>query len=493
MLVYFSTLLFAPPSLPSPVDSYRVFLVNKGVAPFVRGSSVYEETKALLTDRCLQRRAKVLPKDSLFTLRDAPLYAPYLDDLRKSGATVLLHLRWTNHVVVECDSASAEAIRKKAYVRTVTRTGDFFRLLQRSGPSAIHEDSQLLMTTRDTGCGAFRYGASLTQNRMLATDELHAMGVTGASALMGMIDNGFRWRAHDCFNDLRVQGEYDFMFRDSVTGNDSLDVPTQDGHGTGCLSIAAGFLQDSLIGTAPNVAVLLAKTEDMRYERRIEEDRFAAAMEWLESRGVDVTSSSVGYDAFDSTDVSYPYDSLNGHSTICARAVNIATSLGVVCLTAAGNSGGVERTIITPGDADSAFTVGAFKDDSLNVAGFTSKGPNAAGLIKPDFATLGKDVVAANLASRTTVGKGNGTSFATPALAGAVALLIDQYPSLRPYEIRSLLRRHASRTTPDNEVGYGLPNVMRAAQDHGIVASPLITYAGSTYQTVAFFLRSAHP
>lgn len=491
--VFFSTVFGSSASTSATTDSYRVFLENKGIVPFVRGSSLYTETKDLLSDRCLRRRAKVLPGDSLFTIRDAPLYAPYVDDLRKSGATILLQLRWQNYAVLECDSSTAEKIRKKPYVRAVKRTGDFFQVVSKVATDIDQEAPSVLTIPRDTGCGAFRYGPSLTQNRMLGTNELHALGITGASVLMGMIDNGFRWRAHDCFNNLRVLGEYDFMFRDSLTGNDSLDVPTQDGHGTGCLSIAAGFLQDSLIGTAPGVSVLLAKTEDMRYERRIEEDRFAAALEWMESRGVDLTSSSVGYDTFDSTDVSYPYDSLNGRSTICARAVNIATSLGVVCLTAAGNSGGTERTIITPGDADSAFTIGAFKDDSLNVAGFTSKGPNAAGLVKPDFSTLGRDVTAMSLATRSAIGRGSGTSFATPALAGAVALLIDQYPELTPWQVRTLLREVSSQKTPDNAVGYGLPNVMRAAQTHGIVVSPVVTFPGPTYQTVAFMLRSAFP
>ena len=460
---------------------------------------MYTETKALLSEKCLQRRGKVLSGDSLFTLRDAPLYAPYVDDLRKTGAAILLQLRWSNYVVVECDSITAEAIRKKVYVRLLTPTSDFYqvqnRIITSASSQTLTSSAPLssMWTTRDTGCGSFRYGPSLTQNRMLGTTDLHSMGITGTGVLLGMIDNGFRWRAHDCFNDLRVLGEYDFMFRDSLTANDSMDVLTQDGHGSGCLSIATGFLQDSLIGTAPGVSVLLAKTEDMRYERRIEEDRFAAAMEWLESRGVDITSSSVGYDVFDSTDVRYPYDSLNGRSSICARAVNIATSLGVICVTAAGNSGGNEKTIITPGDADSAFTVGAFRDDSLNVAGFTSKGPNAAGLIKPDFATLGKDVIALSFGSRTAIAKGNGTSFATPAIAGGIALLLSQHPELSPSTVRSLLRSASSQKIPDNAVGYGLPNIMLAAQQHNIVVSPVITFPGTTYQTIALYLRSEFP
>jgi hypothetical protein len=488
----FSTIAYVPSALCQTVDTYRVYLSNKGIAPFVPGSTVYNETKDLLSDRCLKRRAKVLPKDSLFSIQDAPLYAPYVDDIKKTGAVVLLRLRWSNYVVVECDSSTANMLRSKPYVRAVTRTAELFKTLAANTAPSEYSSSALSTVSLDTGCGSFRYGPSYRQNNMLGATTLHSMGITGSGVLMGMIDNGFRWRAHDCFNNLNIVAEYDYMFNDSLTGNDSLDVPSQDGHGSACLSIAAGFLPDSIIGTAPGVSVLLAKTEDMRYERRIEEDRYAAAIEWFESRGVDVSSSSVGYYDLDSTDISYSFDSLNGRASICARAVNIATSLGMICVTAAGNSGGSEKTIITPGDADSAFTVGAFRDDSLNVAGFTSKGPNAAGLIKPDFATLGSDVITMNLSGRTAISAGKGTSFATPALAGGIALLLSQFPSLTPYTVRSLLRQASSQSVPDNAVGYGLPNIMKAAERHNIVVSPLVTFPGSWYQTVVFHLRSEY-
>lgn len=488
----FSTLVTTPRALCQTVDTYRVYLSNKGIAPFVPGSTVYNETKDLLSDRCLKRRAKVLPKDALFSIQDAPLYAPYVEDIKKTGAVVLLRLRWSNYVVVECDSSTANTLRSKPYVRAVTRTAELFKTLSAEARLWDQSSSALIAQSLDTGCGSFRYGPSYRQNNMLGATTLHAMGITGSGVLMGVIDNGFRWRAHDCFNNLNIVAEYDYMFNDSLTGNDSLDVPNQDGHGSACLSIAAGFLQDSIIGTAPGVSVLLAKTEDMRYERRIEEDRYAAAIEWFESRGVDVSSSSVGYYDLDSTDLSYSFDSLNGRASICARAVNIATAMGMICVTAAGNSGGSEKTIITPGDADSAFTVGAFRDDSLNVAGFTSKGPNAAGLIKPDFATLGSDVITISFAGRTAISAGKGTSFATPAMAGGIALLLSQFPSLTPYTVRALLRRASSQSVPDNAVGYGLPNIMKAAEQHNIVVSPLVTFPGSWYQTVVFHLRSEY-
>ena len=78
-----------------------------------------------------------------------------------------------------------------------------------------------------------------------------------------------------------------------------------------------------------------------------------------EAFGVDITTSSLGYFYFDSTDQNYTYDDLNGNTTISARAINKAVSKGVICFSAAGNSGPSPMTMVTPADADSCVAVAA--------------------------------------------------------------------------------------------------------------------------------------
>jgi serine protease AprX len=95
------------------------------------------------------------------------------------------------------------------------------------------------------------------------------------------------------------------------------------------LSTVAGFQQDSLIGAAPFASFLLAKTEDLPTETRLEEENYAAAVEWAESRGADIISSSLGYSRMDNTDESYTYDDMNGSLPIVSRAVNDAVKRGV--------------------------------------------------------------------------------------------------------------------------------------------------------------------
>ncbi len=477
-------------SMSAP-DTYRVFLQNKGISPFIKGSELYQQTEKLFTQRSLKRRAKVLAQDSLFSIVDAPLYQPYLDDIERIGAKILLKLRWKNYVVVSCDSTVLTKLKAKPYVLGATSTGELFKTFGHEDGELDADPVETNFFTLDSACGAFNYGPSLTQNLMLHSNEFHSMGELGQNTLLGILDNGFRWQAHDCYQRLRRVAEYDFAFQDSVTANDSLDVPNQDNHGTNTLSVITGFFPDSLIGIAPYVNVVLAKTEDMRFERRIEEDNYAAAIEWMDILGVDVTSSSIGYGQFDSTQISYSYSDLDGHSTICDAALNRATAVGMVCVTAAGNSGGTSRTLISPGDADSAITVGAYDNDSLVVAGFTSKGPNGAGTLKPNVATLGTGVIVCGLENRHAIGRATGTSFATPAVAGGVALLLSQFPALRPYEVRQLLQASASQaTSPDSSVGYGLPNVMKAAETYGILCSPALSYASPRYQYFTVYLRS---
>lgn len=476
--------------------TYRVFFRNKGVAPFVKGSSLYTETLKSISQRALTRRAKVLPKDSIISVEDAPLYQPYLDVLVKSGAKILLQLRWKNYAVVEMDTNTAALLKvfRSDVIKDITPTASILTTLQ-TEQTTVESSSDLRSVLDINNCGEFKYGASWTQHKMLHTYELHNMGITGVNSLIGVLDNGFRWKAHNATKTANVLGEYDFMFQDSITANESNDVGSQDGHGSPVFSTICGWEPDSVIGVAPFAQFMLAKTEDMRFEKRIEEDNYAAGLEWLERNGADVTTSSLGYFRYDTLEIPYNYNYLNGRTTIAAQAVNHAVKLGVTCITAAGNSGGTEKTIITPADADSVITVGAFRDDSLHVAGFTSKGPTAEGKIKPTIAALGVGVRGAHFSTETATAGFSGTSFATPLIGGCVGLLHSAFPEITPYQVRDILTSTATQATaPDNSVGHGCPNVMAAAEKFGIVISPFVTYEGNNnHHCVVFYIRSLYP
>ncbi|MCX7930720.1 MAG: S8 family serine peptidase [Chlorobi bacterium] len=452
-------------------NTYRVILADKGTSPFLPGSSLYRATEALLTPRALQRRAKVLPPDSLISFRDAPIYEPYVTDIERSGARTLLRLRWRNYLVVECDSTTAALLATKPYVARVEPTSAVLRAQQYRDRIPDYLISEM-----------YRYGASESALRMLGIPALHECGISGLDVLVGVIDTGFRWRSHRAFDGLSVVAERDFIQLDSNTANEEGDHINQDSHGTAVLSVMASWFPDSLVGTTPCASYLLAKTENIWWERRIEEDALGAALEWMEALGVDVVNISLGYSVFDSTESQYPEGALDGKTTIVARAVEDASRRGVVCVVAAGNSGNSPSTISSPGDAPSAITVGAVADTALNIPRFTSRGPTADGRLKPDVAALGVNVRSTSNADPTAFGYASGTSLAAPQITGSIALLLDAYPELRPSEVRMLLTHHAShRDSPNVAIGYGVPNIYEAAVSWDILCSkPIVIPQGDS-------------
>src|SRR5262245_65702229 len=92
----------------------------------------------------------------------------------------------------------------------------------------------------------------------------------------------------------------------------------------------------------------------VRNETRVEEDNYVAALEWADSIGVDIVSSSLAYLVFDNG-FSYTPSQLNGDIAVTTVAADMAAQRGILVVTAAGNSGPGSRSIWTPADGDSVL------------------------------------------------------------------------------------------------------------------------------------------
>ena len=86
-------------------------------------------------------------------------------------------------------------------------------------------------------------------------------------------------------------------------------------------STIAAYKPGEIIGAAYSAEFYLAKTEYVPTETRTEEDNFAAGVEWLESKGVDVMTTSLGYNTFDNTIGSYTYKDMNGQTAVCTKSL----------------------------------------------------------------------------------------------------------------------------------------------------------------------------
>lgn len=438
---------------------YWIFLKDKGPATVAKVAQAREAVLNRLSDRALARRRLRLPPDALIDAHDLDVYSPYIAALAARGVRVLVASRWLNAVSARLTRPQAEALQALPFVRSTTPVHKMARPRPRSG-----EVPFVAKGRADTTRNSLNYGLSLLQNAQIQVNALHNAEIFGEHVTVGVLDAGFRLAQHIAFDSLRVLGEFDFVNGDSITANQEGDRADQDNHGTNTLSVIAGYAPGNLIGPAFKAAFLLAKTEDLASETHEEEDNWVRAIEWMEQEGVDVTSTSLGYQDFDAPSVDYTYEDMDGKTAIITRAAQIAMSKGVVVVTSAGNSGNNSKFpyISAPADGADVLAVGAVNAQREKV-NFSSIGPTADGRIKPDVTALGVQVVAAQAGTFDGFVQVRGTSFSCPLVAGVAALILSAHPHLTPLQVNEAIRMTASHAqAPDNLTGYGIVDARAA-------------------------------
>jgi len=162
----------------------------------------------------------------------------------------------------------------------------------------------------------------------------------------------------------------------------------------------------------------------------------------------------------------------NDADCILCEAADNAVRLGVTVVVAAGNEGNAGAkppyAIRHPGAARHVITVGAV-DNTKTLAGFSSLGPcsgrlgpgSAIRLTKPDLAAPGVGIMSSVLGGGFAAF--NGTSMASPHVAGLAALVLEKNRALTPRMVKKLLEDSCERLTfAPNETGYGIINAYAA-------------------------------
>jgi subtilisin family serine protease len=252
-----------------------------------------------------------------------------------------------------------------------------------------------------------------------------------------------------------ILGSRDFVATGRHQLFDELD------HGTSVLSCIAMKEPYLMVGTAPDASFWLLRSEDSYSESLVEEDYWAAAVEFADSVGADIISSSLGYYEFDDKSTSHQYKELNGRTALISCSSSLLAGKGIVHVNSAGNAGrGTWKKIGFPADAIDMLTVGAADSSKKNTV-FSSLGPAADGRVKPDVMAMGLNTAVVKGNGR--LGKANGTSFSCPVTAGMVACLWQALPQKTAKEIIEIVRQNGDNyTTPDNVFGYGFPNYWQA-------------------------------
>lgn len=424
---------------------YRVSLNDKAGTSYS-----LKHPEKFLSEKALERRKRYRLKVDEY---DLPVSSAYTQKLQKMGLHICNMSKWNNTVVVEtADTMQMQVVRRLPFVRSVRRvweSPDSLPIIPERGPRQAQVTNK-----RDTTLTSY-YGYGQQQVTMLGVDKLHEKGYRGQGIVIAVIDGGF-YNADlmKGFSQQHLLGTRNFV-RPQKCVFEELE------HGMMVLSCIAANEPHYLVGTAPEVSYYLLQSEDGESEQLVEEDNWCAALEYADSVGCDIVTSSLGYYQFDHKDQDHFYRELDGYTALNSRSASLAASRGIILLNSAGNSGmSAWKKIGFPADGRDMLAVGAVQSDSLNTR-FSSIGNSADGRIKPDVMAMGQ--ASAVYETDGTVTNTNGTSFSCPTMAGAVACLVQAYPNRRPTDIIKALQQSANNADhPDNIFGYGIPNVMKA-------------------------------
>ena len=425
---------------PEDTLKYRISLKDKAATDYS-----LQKPEMYLSKKSIERRKRQgLEIDST----DLPVCKKYVDAIRKKGVHVLVTGKWDNFVTVSCnDSMLIAEIAGLPFVRSTER------VWRGVAKRASERDSLINKPLRTDSL----YGPAITQIKMSHADRLHEAGFKGQGMTIAVIDAGFHnVDKIEAMKNINILGTRDFV-------NPEADIYAESSHGMSVLSCMAMNQPNVMIGTAPEASYWLLRSEDEYSENLVEQDYWAAAIEFADSVGVDLVNTSLGYYSFDDPTKNYRYRDLNGHYALMSREAAKAADKGIVVVCSAGNSGsGSWNKITPPGDAENVITVGAVNKYGV-LAPFSSVGNTADGRVKPDVVAvgLGSDVMGTDGNLRHA----NGTSFSSPIMCGMVACLWQACPELTAKEIIELVRRSGDRAVfPDNIYGYGIPDLWKAYQ-----------------------------
>ena len=367
---------------------------------------------------------------------DLPVQENYVAQVKNLVDSVTKSSRWFNALACYATEAQLEEVKKLPFVFDV-------------------EPMLLEISLATTGETDFDAELTASEKKLLSkqTESMGAKyffekGLDGKGIRIAIFDAGFpSVDVNPVFEHIRKENRiiktYDF-----VKNNEN--VYGQNAHGTMVMSCIAGMINGTKIGLATGAEFLLARTERAKLEPFSEEENWLAAAEWADKNGAQIINSSLGY-----TYHRYFVNQMDGKTSLISRAANMAASKGILVVNAAGNDGaGNWKHLGTPADADSVLSVGGIDPMSDYHTTFSSFGPTADKRLKPNVSAFGH-VVASSIKKLT---KTQGTSFASPLVAGFAACAWQSNKSLKNMELFKEIEK-SGHLYPyfDYAHGFGVP------------------------------------
>ncbi|MGZ5284770.1 MAG: S8 family serine peptidase, partial [Kaistella sp.] len=219
-------------------------------------AAFYANPLTELSQKSLDRRTRL---GIALNDQDAPLEQSYIQNIRNLGFTVTDYSKWMNGVAVNATAEQIATLQAQTYVQAVER---FIKHPANGGKAVIKKVDKFQEFNNTIGKTDFNYGTGLAQINQINLRPLHVAGYTGTGVTIAVIDTGFptvdtglayaRIR-----NNGQIKGGYNFISKNTDIYNTSLS-----NHGSYCLGVIAGYIQDSYVGSAPDADFYLYATED---------------------------------------------------------------------------------------------------------------------------------------------------------------------------------------------------------------------------------------
>ncbi|MRS63983.1 S8 family serine peptidase [Larkinella terrae] len=370
---------------------------------------------------------------------DLPLNPAYLHSLSHQGVRPMFQSRWLNAVSAELTPEQLRQVKALSFVKEI-----------------VPIDKHIVINSLDPTITKVQMAPVMSQ---IQADVFGRAGLTAKNVTIGVIDAGFfgadsASALKQIFHRNGIKDVRDYVNtnrpRNSFFG--SLET-LSDFHGTEVMAAISGHDPNENIqyGLATDATFYLARTDHGAREFRGEEDNWIAAMEWMDSLGVRIINTSLGYaKGFTNPKENYQPDQMDGHTSLISKAAQLAADKkGILVIVSAGNEGDDRswRIISTPADAQGVLAVGATNNKVWNRIGYSSIGPEFLSYLKPNVACFSL----------------YGTSLSAPVITGFAACLMQANPKLTNKELISIIEK-SSHLYPygNNYIGYGVPQASRA-------------------------------
>lgn len=417
----------------------------------------------------LKQFSKETQKNLLALLIDLSETSPFSKEF---GEVFSIQSFWISNSI-NC-YASIEAIEKLSYHQDVLLIGlDNYEYLLPEEQNSNQEDQN-----RET-----TYNVSKVK-----ADLVWELGYTGEGVVVGVIDSGINYYHTDLQGNMWEHPDYPYHGYNYIDNNNN---PLDDnGHGTHCAGTVAGNgASGSQTGVAPDAKVMAIKVLDNEGYGTL--STISNGIQFAVENGAHILSMSLGFSG-------------GGDQTArvqLRKSMENTLEAGIIASVAAGNEGNglgpmlypVPNNIGLPGNCPSPWLhpaqtligglsavvcVGATDSNDL-IAAFSSKGPvtwqsipnymdykynPGIGLIRPDVVAPGVNVKSLRHDSNTSYKNLDGTSMATPCVAGIMALMLSKNPDLTPADICEILQTTALplSATKNNIYGAGRVNAYDA-------------------------------